>query len=600
MADDSQTLRRIDWREAFPFTHLFRAFRVAVHPSKLVLGLVLLLLLYCGGRFLDSIWPRRDLALPGEITQYEMVRWSNDQTRFLRVGREQPREFEEWREQQWHENADRYARLLESAQLASGDAARQAASQGEYLGELEQHIVAQRNQAQAGLWDTYQKSLKDAGAIQDSAARSRAEAEAKRAYAFGLQQTDERAMDALRQLRALQPRGIFIEFFEYEARQVNDVVNGVLSWNWIGGFHPAAGLVAEEPAPGVIRSIANFAIVAPAWMLAYHWLYFTLFVVWFLLLWAVFGGAIARIAAVHIARDEKISVRQALSFSFGKILSFIFAPVIPMLIVLFLGAVVALGALLFYIPWIGPIIAGIGFVLALVAGFVMTLVSLGTVGGFNLMYPTVAVEGSDSFDAISRSFSYVFARPWRMLWYTLVAIVYGALCFLFVRYFIYVLLALTHFFVGWWLAGQPGHYFQQIWPGPSPTNLTYDINFAGLKWSEAVCAVAIAFWVYIVVSLLGAYVISFYFSANTIIYYLMRREVDATELDDVYVEETDEDFGDRPAAPPGSPETVPPAAETAGRTVTVVEEIVVVPEPTAGGPPPPSAPAPAEPSPGGT
>ena len=37
----------------------------------------------------------------------------------------------------------------------------------------------------------------------------------------------------------------------------------------------------------------------------------------------------------------------------------------------------------------------------------------GTVGGFGLMYPTVAVEGSDSFDAISRSFSYVFARPWR-------------------------------------------------------------------------------------------------------------------------------------------------------------------------------------------
>ena len=79
----------------------------------------------------------------------------------------------------------------------------------------------------------------------------------------------------------------------------------------------------------------------------------------------------------------------------------------------------------------------------------MTLVCSGTVGGFNLMYPTVAVEGSDSFDAISRSFSYVFARPWRMLWYTVVAVVYGALCYLFVRYFIYVMLAVTHFFV--WL-----------------------------------------------------------------------------------------------------------------------------------------------------
>ena len=41
----------------------------------------------------------------------------------------------------------------------------------------------------------------------------------------------------------------------------------------------------------------------------------------------------------------------------------------------------------------------------------MTLILLGLTGGFNLMYPTIAVEGSDSFDAISRSFSYVYARP---------------------------------------------------------------------------------------------------------------------------------------------------------------------------------------------
>ena len=53
------------------------------------------------------------------------------------------------------------------------------------------------------------------------------------------------------------------------------------------------------------------------------------------------------------------------------------------------------------------------------AGFVMTITLFGTIGGFNLMYPTIAVEGSDSFDAITRSFSYVYARPWRMLFYTL-------------------------------------------------------------------------------------------------------------------------------------------------------------------------------------
>src|SRR6185437_13538357 len=121
------------------------------------------------------------------------------------------------------------------------------------------------------------------------------------------------------------------------------------------------------------------------------------------------------------------------------------------------------------IPLLGPVVNVVMtalFVVILAAGFVMTLVLLGTFGGFNLMYPTIAVEGSDSFDAISRSFSYVFARPWRMLFYTLVAIVYGALTYLFVRFFIWLMLALTHFFVSWWLTakGRPGQVFPLIWP----------------------------------------------------------------------------------------------------------------------------------------
>src|SRR5262249_14918748 len=163
--------------------------------------------------------------------------------------------------------------------------------------------------------------------------------------------------------------------------------------------------------------------------------------------WSVFGGAIARIAAVHVARDEKISIRQALRFSTSKFLSFLSAPIIPMLIVVAVGLVIAVGGVLGNIPFLGPVIVRLFFFLALVAGFVMTLVMLGTGGGFNLMYPTIAVEGSDSFDAISRSFSYLYARPWRMAFYSGVAILYGSICYLFVRYFLYLMLSLTHKFV---------------------------------------------------------------------------------------------------------------------------------------------------------
>ena len=60
---------------------------------------------------------------------------------------------------------------------------------------------------------------------------------------------------------------------------------------------------------------------------------------------------------------------------------------------------------------------GITLVVVLVGGLVVMLLTLGILGGFNLLYPTMAVEGSDSFDALSRSFAYVYARPcaWRFI-----------------------------------------------------------------------------------------------------------------------------------------------------------------------------------------
>ena len=101
------------------------------------------------------------------------------------------------------------------------------------------------------------------------------------------------------------------------------------------------------------------------------------------------------------------------------------------------------------IPFIGPIIIGLFFFLFLAVGFVLMLLVLGILGGFNLLYPTIAVEGADAFDAMSRSFAYVYARPWRLLFYTLVSLIYGVITFLFVSFAVYLILLITHTFAGW-------------------------------------------------------------------------------------------------------------------------------------------------------
>src|SRR5579864_2861591 len=263
MADDGVVVREINWREAFGFTHLFRAFRVAVHPSKLILALVALGCLWCGGLVLDAVWNHHH-----QVTFAE---------RDLLWASESP------------------YRILREAANAGSRARHQEVNDERQAGEI-----------------------------------------------FG---------------------GIFQTFFEYEVLQANNVLT--FGQAGLPGWHP-------------FESVWRFVAVGPKWLWSYHWLFALIYTIWFLLIWSVFGGAISRIAAVHVAREEKISVRHALTFSVNKVLSFIFAPVIPVFIVLGIGVVIAIAStLLFHIPWIGPILAGLFFFLTLIGGFVITLVILG-------------------------------------------------------------------------------------------------------------------------------------------------------------------------------------------------------------------------------
>jgi hypothetical protein len=556
MAEEGQIVRGINWRQTFPFTNIFRAFRVAIHLSKLALGLALLLCIYCGGRLMDSVWPATARAIPGEVYSYEAFR-----TGQMDIS------LPAWREQRRAEIQQDYARMLVQYGVDKTDEqAMDDARARHKLGELTDAINNQRQLDVDKINTDFaeQKRAAPDEATRDQVDKAHYEA-VLAAYAQAAAQREE--------ARAIEGQGLFISFFQYEIHEVNAVVMNVLRNTWL-----APG--------GVTDHVYNFFAIGPIWLVWHHTVFFILFAVWFLICWALFGGAISRIAAVHVARDEKISVRQAMKFAVGKLLSFASAPVIPILIVIVVGLLVALVSLIGNVPFLGPIIIGAMFVLALLAGFVMTLVVLGTAGGFNLMYPTIAVEGSDSFDAISRSFSYVYARPWRMLFYTAVAVGYGAATYLFIHLFIWLMLVLTHHFVNMGLftmAGNGRDLLSVMWPSPSITGrLSYSADYSALTSGQKIGGLLINCWVMLLVAFLGAYAISLYFSANTIIYFLMRGEVDSTEMDDVYLEQSEDDL-----------ETAPAAVVTATEVVKVTLEsaptgsMPVPPVPPPSPPPPP-------------
>ncbi|MDD5326360.1 MAG: hypothetical protein PHY02_00930 [Phycisphaerae bacterium] len=316
---------------------------------------------------------------------------------------------------------------------------------------------------------------------------------------------------------------------------------GVFSTLWHFGSERFHGALMESlfafDMPGVAKNISD-GFRAISWAIKCHYIYSTIFFAIALAVTAVAGGGLCRIAALQFARDEKPGIAEALCFSSKRFLSFYAIPLTPAGIVIFIGLFIFLLGLIANIPRAGELIMSIFMLPAFIAGTLIAVILTGTIVGFNLMFPAVAYDGSDSFDAISRSFNYVYSKPWRMGFYTMTSVIYGAICYTFVRFFSFLLLWITRWFLqlGIWVnnSNKSVNKLAAIWPEPSFMELRGSPVMATLNWSESLAAFLVYLVVLIVIGLLVSFVISFYFSANTIIYALMRNRVDNTALEDIY------------------------------------------------------------------
>ena len=138
-------------------------------------------------------------------------------------------------------------------------------------------------------------------------------------------------------------------------------------------------------------------------------------------MWGLFGGAIARIAALKFTRDEAPDLPGALRHAGSK------------WIVVQHGAAAGarrgpavFGVQLAILGWIMRLdflamVAGFAWPFVLLLGLLMAILLIGALAGWPLMWATVGVEGTDAFDALSRSYAYTYQRPLRLLWYVLLA-----------------------------------------------------------------------------------------------------------------------------------------------------------------------------------
>ncbi len=362
--------------------------------------------------------------------------------------------------------------------------------------------------------------------------------------------------------------GVFDVFADFQLGCIRDAIESVRHGRIIGAVKPGAAMaVSFDPTTRfpMRGAFANLVLMGRGfiWLTTQHVFYAILFLVVALLIWGFLGGAICRLAALQFGRDEAPTVGQVFQFTKGKLLGgFFMAPIVPLLICFGVGLALFIGGLVLRIPYVGDVIVALTFFLALFGGFVIALVAVGTVAAGSLFMPTVAVEGSDCFDAISRSFSYFFGRPLRLIWYALIAVVYGSLSWLIIKFVIWLTLASTHLFVNF----GSGEKLEAFWDAPTMDALHSFITETEGNW-QLVWGVILGLWILPLRVLPWAFLASFYLSGSTIAYFLLRRDVDETDLGEVYVEE-EEPIGPPPAE---STEESKPAESTGSAPATEEE-----------------------------
>jgi len=316
---------------------------------------------------------------------------------------------------------------------------------------------------------------------------------------------------------------------------------------------------------GSERTFAAVALVQGVlWLVRYHFVYFLLLAIGVLLIWSVTGGAMCRIAALQCTRDERPSLPEVWSYIRRNLIGgYFLAPFIPLGFVLAVSLLLILGGVFLRIPVLGDALGGAMFGLAIVGGFIVTLLLVGLLAGGSLMWPAVAAEGSDAFDAFSRSMSYVFSRIWKTIVYVGLAGLYLIVSWNVLQSFVLLALNLTRSIVafgtspfGWWMREVNGvrqSKLELIWPIPNMGEVHAWPQWSTLTWYESISAALVGMFVLLVVVFVWAFLSSFYFSASTVIYLLLRRDVDGTDMTDVHRAETS-----TPDAGPGattSPET---------------------------------------------
>ncbi len=293
-------------------------------------------------------------------------------------------------------------------------------------------------------------------------------------------------------------------------------------------------IVAEHPFAGplvhgwvwIAEPFLRLAATESTWLLCMN---LTLSGIWAIAVWAVFGGAIARIAAIYFTRGETLGPVKAIQSAVSKAPAIAGAPLITMATVVALALPLALVGLLTRLDFLAFLV-GLFWIVLLAGGLVLAIVLLGLLLGWPLMWATVAVEQTDAFDGVSRCYAYVYQRPLSLIFYLVVATSLGLLGEAVVTYFVAAGTTLTEWAVSW------GSGNSRIAELVVPANGDASTSLGGLATTGAY---GIAFWKSALQTVADSFPMAYLWPATVGIYLLLRQQVDSTEMEEITLGKSD-------------------------------------------------------------
>jgi hypothetical protein len=293
--------------------------------------------------------------------------------------------------------------------------------------------------------------------------------------------------------------------------------------------------------------------------------YYVAGAIWTLLIWAFVGGVITRRAVVQLGTEIPLGIQATATYAARRYLWYFLAPLYPLLGVLLLVIPIALlGLPLRLHLGVGGLLAGLLWIFVALAGVAAMLLLGGLIFGWPLMWPTISAErDGDPFEAFSRSFSYVYGRPLHYVFYVLIALAFGALCWAVVE----GAAALVQEFGFWALAwGGGGKRVERLREAALLAMHVRPRTDDGLFNAGATL---IGLVLYLIDCVARAFRYTFFWSVASAIYLLLRQDVDDKEMDEIYLD-------DDAVAPPVPAPAIPPAvSEGAAQSASAPSEDVL-------------------------